>query len=185
MIEMIQNTVVPNANANRADRSRDQCCKRFFVGAAVFWIISIILLSIGSNSLEENLKFNKGAKKTTCTIRSYTQKECSYDCHCSKDSDGHEHCSTCYGLEYEYWVTSDLCDGSTLHQQNWDGNGGCPEKLKSVGHSQKCWVHCDELEYSWTSPGGLIAMSIVLLVLGACCVCCGLSSYGRIACSKF
>mmetsp|Transcript_33283 Transcript_33283/g.53334 ORF Transcript_33283/g.53334 Transcript_33283/m.53334 type:complete len:304 (+) Transcript_33283:1719-2630(+) len=158
--------------------------RRFLKRAGIIWIVAAVLLIWGSFMLDHNLAFNRRSEKTTCTIRSVDTHSCSYDCHCHTDSKGNKHCDTCYGSEYEYSVTSDLCDGQTLHQNSYDGNGSCPQSQKSVGSTQTCWVECDSLEFSFSSPHSLIAWSIVMIVIGSCCFCGG-AGFGCKNCGRF
>eukprot|EP01084_Bolivina_argentea_P042312 78031_1 len=148
-------------------------CKKLLLFAGVLWIVAAILLIIGAIMLNDSLEWNRNAEETSCTITSYTRSSCSYDCHCHTDNNGHKHCDTCYGDEYKYYVTSDMCNGRTLKQMTWDDNGSCPQTQKWIGYTSNCWVECNKNEFSFSSPGSLIAWSIVMLVIGTCCCCCG------------
>ena len=149
------------------------------------WLIAVVLCIVGSVMLDNNLQFKRDSTKSTCTIISVTSHSCSYDCHCYKDKDGHEHCDTCYGYTYDYTTTSPVCGTKALTQKSDDSNGSCPQTQKSMNYGYTCWVECDDGIFSFSSPGELIGWSIFMIVLGGCCCCCGSGfACNRIVCAK-
>eukprot|EP01083_Nonionella_stella_P098632 277390_1 len=163
--------------------STDQCKKLLLYGAC-FWCIAIALLVIGSVMLNDNLKFKRESRESTCMISSYNAVSCTYECNCYTDHEDKRHCDTCWGYKYEYYATSDTCGDHTLHQHSYDDNGACPQNFKPIGYTNKCWVVCDKYQFSFSSPASMITWSVVLLIIGGCC-CCGGSGFScKYACCR-
>ena len=139
----------------------------------ICFALSIFIITFASIDVDQATEWKKEMTKESCYIIDRTQEECTYDCNCSTDDEGHESCSTCYGLEYEYdALVFDKCGNqtiSTLVESNCNSAG----PAYNIEREYTCYVlDCDDPGFIFEHPDEHLAGSIVMVVVGCICVFC-------------